>query len=549
MNDKIRFVLYVILTVLVFTPCTHVLGWELAKFPRLANYHIFSEIEMGEARFLSGWNLLILHSSLDDEAQFRYIVSRIKEHNPDIILLIYTSSIETNTTVQPPSMMLEACNEYDWWLRDYQGNLLYNPDFTWSMLINMTNTEAAPGSHPLGIKANEYLAGLMITGHVNPYDYWDGVFYDTFADNLTWMHTDVKDATRNGIPEYDNEINDQEPIFSDLWSAGSMTLLDNTIALKPDVIVIGNGLQKAAVENLNGRMLENFTLSSQKNMHLFCSTHKYMTDGVRPPRVNIVNCWIKDQDPTDYQSMRFALCATLMTDSYFSCDFGSQYHGETIWYDEFSVLSTGDVDARTTTLSNSMSADQTFVRVDSTDGFLDRGVIEIDGEQIYYNSKSGTLFMDCVRGFPRILTYDLSAPHADGSTVIQHYADHTGYLGDPSGPAYEANDPSVILDDLLEAAGWFAEGDEIEAINSRVWRRDFQYGTALVNPTESSALVSGLGDSVYCKINGIQDPVHNNSELIEHTLTIDPGDGYVLILAEDPDTLPPFPKHKEPTPP
>jgi len=441
---------------------------------------------------------------------------------------------------------MEACNEYDWWLRDYQGNYLFNPDFSWSMLVNMTNTAAASGTHPMGIRANEFLANLMISGHLAHYDYWDGVFYDTFADNLTWMHTDIKDANRNGIPEFDNVQNGQEPIFSNLWSAGSISLLNNTIALQSDVIVLGNGLHKGTVENLNGRMLENFTLNSDKNMHLFCSTHKYMTDGVRPPRLNIVNCWIKEQEPTNYQAMRFGLCATLMTDSYFSCDFGSQYHGETIWYDEYSIQPTAAVDAKTTILVNSMSSDQTFARVESTEGFLDRGIIEIDGEQIYYGSKGETLFMDCVRGFPRTTKYDLSAPHTIGSTVIQHFDNHTGYLGTPEGPAFEANNPAVILNDLLAAAGWTAEEDEAAEIDSRAWRRNFENGTAVVNPTDHPVVVHGLGDKVYSKIIGVQDSVHNSGELIDHAMTVDPGDGYILILATDPDTMPPHPKAKEP---
>ena len=51
-----------------------------------------------------------------------------------------------------------------------------------------------------------------------------------------------------------------------------------------------------------------------------------------------------------------------------------------------------------------------------------------------------------------------------------------------------------------------------ENINSRIWRRDFENGAAIVNPTENPSLVGGLGYEVYSKINGIQDSAHNSGE-------------------------------------
>jgi len=54
--------------------------------------------------------------------------------------------------------------------------------------------------------------------------------------------------------------------------------------------------------------------------------------------------------------MRFTLCATLMTDNFFSCDFGSQYHAETLWFDEILGPSDGTVDASSTTLREDIDA-------------------------------------------------------------------------------------------------------------------------------------------------------------------------------------------------
>jgi len=515
------------------------LCWETAPFPRLANYYLTSDLLNRDVGMLARWDLLVLHTKLDLKPDIRERLRNIKELSTDTIFLIYTSSIETNITENPPNDMAVACDQYDWWLRDAEGNKLPNPGFPWSVLINMTNTEQACGSHPTGKKPNEFLAEIIVEDHILKYNYWDGVFYDTYTDNLGWMYRDEKDANRNGKPEYDETHNGNEPKFSDLWTDASLTVLNNTIALKSDVIVIGNGLHRTALKDLNGRLLENFLKSSDKNMHMLSSNHKYLKQGVRPPRVSIVNGWLKNTDPTRYQEMRFSLCATLMTDNYYSCDFGSQHHGETLWFDEFSVRPDGNADVQATTLTQNIDPEQLQITVASTAGFSEKGIIEIEGEQIHYGSKTGNVFLDCYRGYPHRNKYDLRASHPSGTRVIQHFTTNRGYLGVPLSEAYDVSNTGVKLDDLLEDAGWFPGEDDAERINSRIWRRDFTYGTVLVNPTDNSELVSGLGSQLYRRINGIQDQIHNNGLVINDTLRVASGDGYILMGTSEPDTIPP----------
>jgi hypothetical protein len=516
-------------------------GQTSVGYPRIANYYLPDDIADREVEILSRWNLLVLANGVDDDPDVRERLALILEANPDIIMLVYFSALESNVTENPPDPMTVACDEYDWWLRDYMANLLYNPDFPWSILVNMTNMEAAAGSHPEGKKPNRFLPELIVENHLLPYGYWSGVFYDVFSDNLIWMYEDVKDANRNMIPEYDIEEHEGEPDFSTIWADGALTLLTNTLELEPDAILIGNGQHKGALDYLNGRLFENFVLSSTKNMDLLSANHQFLKNGSRIPRISIVNGWIKDQDPTDYQSMRFTFCATLMTDNFYSCDFGSRYHGETIWFDEYSIAPDGTVDARTTELREDIDAEQEFLPVESTQAFEDSGVVEIEGEQIYYASKTDTTLLGCFRGFPRRNKYDLREPHAGGSTVIQHYAAHPGYLGDPYGGAFDASNPSVLLDDLLDEIGWYPEEGEAENINSRVWRRDFRHGSALVNPTDQSKLVRGLGQKVYRKVAGVQDQEHNDGGAVYDTLRVQPGDGYVLVWISETDTIPPVP--------
>ena len=531
-------VLLCLVSILVYHSA--IFGSEDPEFPRLANCFLPHSLYEREVEPLSRFDLLVIEKKLDETERQRGFVDTIKELNPDIILLMYVQSANANPNENPNSPIADACEEYDWWLRDYQGNILDYENFP-SILINMTNMDAASGSHPNGVKPNQFLAEWTINEHIALYSHWDGIFYDTFADNLSWMHPDVKDANRNGIPEYDRDTNGDEPVFSNIWSQGALTLLDNTRALAEDIIIIGNGLHRGALDGLNGKFQESFRPSSSKNIHYFCTNHKYLVDGSRTPKVCIINGSLSGPNLTDYDLMRFTLCATLMTDNYYSIDYGSHYHSEIIWYDEFSVKDDGSVNASITNLSQSVDAEQATIPVSSTDGFASSGVLQIDGEQVYYGSKDANQFLDCYRGFTRRSKYDLRASHADGSQVIQHYASFTHYLGKANGPSFDVNDPAVKLDDLLEAAGWSADEDEAENIDSRVWRRDFENGIALVNPTDETRVVSGLGQNLYKKISGIQDPQHNDGGLVSGTLSISPKDGYILLNTSDSDTTPPAP--------
>jgi len=534
------YVLTTSIIVVILLPST-LTGGQEEPFPRLANYFLGNTIADRDREILSRWDLLVLSYRLDDNPQLRDRLSYITQLNQDVLMLIYTCAAAVNRSEVPPGPMEVACDQYDWWLRDYQGNMLNEPSFPWSYLINMTNTEAAPGSHPQGKKANRYLAELMVENHLLKYGYWSGIFYDVFSDNLGWLYKDQKDGNRNGKPEYDDSNNGNEPKFNDLWWDGSLTLMENTVSLKADAILIGNGLHRGALDASNGRMTENFTKSGSKNLSYLCTNYQYLTNGTKMPRVSIVNGWLKDQNSTAYKEMRFSFCATLMTDNYYSCDFGSQHHGETLWFDEYSVVDNGDVNARVTHLAESISHDQEDIRVESTEGFRENGIIEIAGEQIYYDSKSEHYFHDCFRGYPCLNKYDLRAAHATGSLIIQHYSDHTDYLGKAVAPAFDANEPWDTLDEFFEQAGWSA-GDEIaEIIDRRVWQRDFENGTVIVNPTPNPGWVFNLGNGRYRKINGLQDHDHNDGSIVYESVWIESGDGIVLISVNEEDSIPPAP--------
>jgi hypothetical protein len=511
-------------------------------FPRLANCYLRNEVREKDVNVFSGWDLLIFGWTLDRNEAYRENLSRIKEENPDAVFLLYHTSIGANSTVSPPDSIYTLAQRYDWWLYDYQGNKISFPGWEYDKILNFTNTEAAKGSNPDGLKPNSFLPDYLVNEHVLKYDYWDGIFYDVYSDNLRWVSRDIKDATLNQVAEHDTEHNEGEPLFDTLWREGMLTLAQNTIGQDSSIIMVGNGLNRYATPYLNGIMCENYSPSS-KDLSDLASIQRYLVETGRDQAISIINGMVRNENPTDYQSMRFTMTSTLLTDAFFSCDFGSQDHAETLWFDEFTVYPTGEVAALTTMLTEDINAEQDRVPVASTAGFPSTGVIQVDGEEIYYAAKSDTEFLDCQRGYPHVTEkYDLRSPHDKDAPVVHYLNDRTGYLGHPVSDAYDVNDPSVKLKDLFADAGWYAVGDDAVNINSRVWRRDFDNGIVVMNPSGETRTISGLGEGTYRKIKGIQDPAHNDGELVHDTLTIAPQDGYILLKHQD-DQDPPEAPH------
>ena len=512
-------------------------------FPKLASYYTRCEVRDIDVSTFSHWDLMILPRRIDNYSNYKRNMEAIKELNPDERLLLYCQSTSAHNNLDPPDPIKVAADEYGWWLKSYEGEYLYYEGWEFLKLLNMTNTESASGSHPTGMKANEFIPQLLISDHIAVNSYWSGIFYDTFSNNLGWMYHDIKDGTTDGIPEFEDQHNGDQPIFSSLWNSGMVSLASKTRELGGDIIIVGNGGNTGSLAYINGKLREDY--NRNYNLSDLANLYNYLARAEVEPRIGIVNGVNKDADPSDFLAMRFALGSALLLGAHLAFDFGSRYHAEYLWFDEYNVLPSGDVAAVSTTMREDIGIEDDNIPVQSTSEFRSSGLIYLDGELVCYASKDDTTFLECYRGYPKVNpNYDLRAPHQKDAEVVQYDPEFKGYLGKPVSEAFDVQETETKLGDLLLEAGWFAGEEDAENINSRVWRRDFENGTVIVNPTSSSQTVGGLGDGQYLKIKGIQDPVHNDGSPVSNQLVIGSKDCYILLkpegsnIDEDPPTPP-----------
>ncbi|MFH1427217.1 MAG: putative glycoside hydrolase, partial [Patescibacteria group bacterium] len=101
-------------------------------------------------------------------------------------------------------------------------------------------------------------------------------------------------------------------------------------------------------------------------------------------------------------------------------------------------------------------------------------------------------------------TYDDNAHHK-----LWWYDEYDAFLGRPLGPAYNLTNPL-----------------KPKKVKKGVWRRDFEYGTVILNSTKKKRKINL--ETGFEKINGNQDPKINNGNIINQ-VTVKKRDGIVLL--------------------
>lgn len=303
-----------------------------SSHPKLANYFLKWTIEDYEVEELAKWDLLVLDMEVQENS--RENLKKIREINPDVIILAYITSQEANAAIYNSEWSYNATLrkklidgiEDGWWLKDKNNNRITFWEGTY--MLNLSN---GAKSNSAGKKWNDYLPEF-IEREVISTGLWDGVFYDNIWGDVAWVKNDINIDNDNQIKSI-TEINNK-------WAEGTKDMLRYTRELiGNDYIILGNGKVYDGYQTLlNGVMFEGFPASWEGNGNWgnIISTYSNVKKNNITPNTTIINAYSSNRQ--DYQKMRFGLASSLMENhGYFSFDFGSTDHSQLWWYDEYDI--------------------------------------------------------------------------------------------------------------------------------------------------------------------------------------------------------------------
>jgi len=297
-------------------------------YPRLANYFLKWRLSDEEATALAKWDLIIL--DMENQETSRAQILRIRELNPNIIILVYITSQEI---IAEPEHYNDSYLRQElfgnisdvWWLRNAHGEHVSN----WPETRMLNLADLAPLNSE-GQSFADYLPEFVASRLV-PSGLWDGVFYDNTWGEVAWIN-ETLDINLDGQAENQIEVDRA-------WAAGFKKMLEKTRTLtSSSFMIVGNGrIYEPYQPLINGMMLENFP-SAWENGGTWSGS---MATYLKLPKLNsqpslpIINIYNNNQK--NYRLMRFGLASALMGDGFFSYDFDVASHGQTWWYDEYNV--------------------------------------------------------------------------------------------------------------------------------------------------------------------------------------------------------------------
>ncbi len=287
------------------------------KFPLRANYYL-GEIQE-DANFLrdiSRYDLLIL-----TPAQIKShptAIQKIRAAHAGILILAYVPSQSYNLRYWSQDSVFKNFKNIpdSVWLRDQNGNKVVdsfnlqwaNLNSDWnSALLNFVQTQILP----LGV---------------------DGIFFDMVSSNISWLNGGNLDFNSD-------QRKDEAPVADALWFSRTAALLQKASeTLKTKYIVINGTSDIPLQKYVNGRMFETFPTPWEGDGKWPTVMNRARDIGQfnRAPRLLVFNGNSNNTGiQNNYSKFRYGFVSALLSDAYFSYDFGDSNHSQMWWYDEY----------------------------------------------------------------------------------------------------------------------------------------------------------------------------------------------------------------------
>ena len=332
MNKKYqKLVVILLLAATFFWPISSFafIGAAKQTYPKLANYYLRWDIPNTEVNNLAKWDVLVLDMEVEHNSPAN--LRKLRQLNPNIIILAYITSEEIYTAPQDPVYgkirnELQQQIDQSWWLKDKGGN--YTSFWSGTRMLNLTD---GAGLSAQGERWNDFLPEF-VNNRIISTGLWDGIFYDNIWPDISWFNGGNVDVDNDGDLE-------SKSVLDKAWQEGNEKMLAKTQTLFGNkYLVVANSRHDVAYQSyLNGIMLESFPAPWEAggtwagSMKSYTDTKNFLTPYEGILNANTNNTW----DFSNFHKMRFSLGSALLGDGNFSFDYGVNDHSQTWWYDEY----------------------------------------------------------------------------------------------------------------------------------------------------------------------------------------------------------------------
>lgn len=312
------------------------------KPPKLVNFFLGWQLTSENVKDLSKWDFVVL--DMDQQGRHPDQIRELRKLNPNIKIIAYidSSNIASARFVQEtnlPGYKLAHRLPEEWFLHRGKERVGY-----WPGAWTLNNADACPKDSS-GKRWSDYLPEFIQT-ELWSSGLWDGFFLDNAIIGPTWFVGSGVDMNNDGKNESDTEVNAS-------WKSGWIRMAqDLRKRLGANAIIVGNGAYEYG-PYVNGILFENFpTYGWANGMKGYLSSVK----ANQKPTYSCVNSNAKNiNNSADYKAMRLGLMSTMLSDGYYSFDYGDQNHGQMWWYDEYNA-DLGTATGEMTSMSSNASS-------------------------------------------------------------------------------------------------------------------------------------------------------------------------------------------------
>ncbi len=305
-------------------------------YPRTAVYFLEHE-DLPSPETLARHDVVVLDSEWDNRLPRRFF-DRMREINPDIVLLAYVNVVD-----QPPRLgssdrwadryalwqftgPTENRFPQRWLARSSDGTFV--SEYPMTLMTNLTDRAPRVNGQTFAEYATDWIVDQVWSTGV-----WDGIFLDVWGDRIYGATLDEWDIDRDGVDEPASEIYG----VGNPWGRGVNGAERALRERIPEAILVANGDRTLRARQLDGRVWENFA-DPEADRDPAYDLRGYLTATAQGSHrlpglaLTINNETGNPLSEEGQRRARFFLTATLLQNGYWA-PMGADY-GEIVHYDE-----------------------------------------------------------------------------------------------------------------------------------------------------------------------------------------------------------------------